>query len=206
MSIIVGIVCSITGHYRWAVWAGWFLTTLGSGILILLDVKTSVVQWVFINVAVSIGTGMLFPAMTLAIQAAGRQEDSGHSVAFYAFIRVFGQSLGVAVGGVAFQNQMRNKLLAYPLLADLADEYSKDATSLVHVIKHMEHGLMRDQLIQAYADALKIIWIVMTALSAVGLIASAFTRAYSLDQEHKTKQGYQGDEGKKVEDVEKLEK
>lgn len=150
---------------------------------------------------------MLFPAMGLAIQAAGRQEDAGHSVAFYAFFRVFGQGLGVAVGGVAFQNQIRVKLLAYPLLAGLADEYSKDATSLVHVIKHMEHGVMRDQLVQAYADALKIIWIVMTALGAVGLVASAFTKGYSLDQEHKTKQGYQEAEKMKGErDVEKLEK
>jgi hypothetical protein len=193
MSVAVGIICAITGRYRWAIWGGWFLTTLGSGILILLDVKTSIVQWVFINIAVSIGTGMLFPAMALAIQAAGRQEDAGHSVAFYSFIRVFGQSLGVAVGGVAFQNQIREKLLSYPLLAPMAVEYSKDATSLVSIIKMMEEGTEKTQLIQAYADALKVIWIVMTALSAAAMIASVFTKGYSLDQEHKTQQGYHHD-------------
>lgn len=203
MSVAVGIICAVTGRYRWAIWTGWFLTTLGSGILILLDVNTSVPAWIFINIAVSIGTGMLFPSLALAIQAAGRQEDAGHSIAFLAFIRVSGQALGVAVGGVAFQNQIRVKLLEYPLLAGMANEYAKDATSLVHVIKHMEDGLARDQLKKAFADALKVIWIVMTALSAVGMIAGAFTKKYSLDQEHKTKQGYQGD--KKVVDVEKVE-
>jgi len=157
MSIVVGIVCAQTGRYRWALWIGWTLTTLGSGILILMDVHTTIPQWVFINVAVSIGTGMLFPAMALAIQAAGRPQDSGHAVAFYSFVRVFGQSLGVAIGGVVFQNQIRVKLLSYPLLAHLAQDYSKDATALVSIIKTMEAGTEKTQLTQAYADALKVI-------------------------------------------------
>lgn len=201
MSIIVGIICSITGRYRWAVWTGWILTIAGSGILRLLDVNTSVVQWVFINIAVSIGTGMLFPAMTLAIQAASRQEDAGHSVAFYAFTRVFGQALGVAVGGVAFQNELRRTLKTYELLAPKADEWSHDATLLVSVIKHMEHGAMRDQLKQAFSDSLKIIWLVMLVLALLAGIASIFTEKYSLDQEMKTKQAFK--EQKKVKDVEK---
>lgn len=202
MSIIVGIACSMTGRYRWAIWTGWVLTIMGSGILYLLDVETTIVQWVFINVAVSIGTGMLFPAMTLGIQAASRQEDAGHSVAFYAFTRVFGQALGVAIGGVAFQNELKRRLNSYELLAPKAAEWSRDATALVSVIKHMEHGIMRDQLKQAFADGLKIIWLVMLALSVVAGIASLFTEKYSLDQELKTKQAFK--EQKKVGDVEKI--
>lgn len=190
MSVIVGITCAATGRYRWAIWTGWILTTLGSGLLILLKPHTSIPGWVFLNVTVSIGTGMLFPAMALAIQAASRPQDAGHSVAFYSFIRVFGQSLGVAVGGVIFQNQIKTHLLTYPLLADKAAEYSQDATALVTVIKAMAEGEMKDQLIQAYADSLSTIWIVMCALSAVGMVASLWTRGYSLTQEHKTLQGF----------------
>lgn len=46
---VTGIVISKTGRYRWAIWSGWVLTTLGLGILNLLDVNTTTVQWVFIN-------------------------------------------------------------------------------------------------------------------------------------------------------------
>jgi len=53
-------------------------------------------------------------------------------------------------------------------------------------------GVEKTQLVSAYADSLKTIWIVMCALSAVGLVASLWTAKYSLDQEHKTMQGYQG--------------
>jgi hypothetical protein len=133
---------------------------------------------------------MLFPAMALAIQASARPQDAGHSVAFYSFIRVFGQSLGVAVGGVVFQNQIKQKLLSYPLLAPMAGAYSQDATALVSIIKGMEVGIEKTQLVQAYADSLKTIWIVMCALSAAGLLASIFTKGYSLNQEHKTLQGF----------------
>jgi hypothetical protein len=200
MSVIVGIVCAKTGRYRWAIWTGWVLTTLGSGLLILLEPQTTIAGWVFLNVTVAIGTGMLFPAMGLAIQAAGRPQDAGHSAAFYSFIRVFGQSLGVAIGGVVFQNQIKQKLLSYPLLAPMAGQYSKDATALVSIIKAMAEGSEKTQLIQAYADSLKTIWIVMCALSGVAMVANIFIRGYSLEQEHKTLQGFHED---KAEDPEK---
>jgi len=204
MSVIVGIICAKTGRYRWAIWTGWVLTTLGSGLLILLGPNTSIAGWVFLNVCVSIGTGMLFPAMALAIQASARPQDAAHSVAFYSFIRVFGQSLGVALGGVIFQNRIKENLLSYPLLAPMAGAYSQDATALVSIIKSTEHGLPRTQLIQAYADSLQTVWIVMTALSAAGLVASSFTKGYTLNQEHKTLQGFHSQE--QVEDLEAASK
>lgn len=203
MSVIVGIVCAKTGRYRWAIWIGWILTTLGCGLLILLDPGTSIAAWVFLNVPVAIGTGMLFPAMGLAIQAAGRPQDNGHSAAFYSFTRVLGQSIGVAVGGVAFQNQLKQKLLSNPLFATMADAYSKDATALVGVIQTMQEGTEKTELIKAYADSLKIIWIVMCALSAAGLAVSLFTKAYTLNQEHKTLQGL--DQGRHSDDPESKE-
>jgi hypothetical protein len=192
MSVVVGIICAVTGRYRWAIWIGWVMTTFGAGLLIILGPDTTIVQWVFLNFAVSIGTGMLFPAMALAIQAAGRPQDAGHAAAFYSFIRVIGQSIGVALGGVIFQNQIKQKLMTYPLLAPLAGEYSKDATALVGIINGMSEGLEKTQLVKAYSDALSTIWIVMCALSAVGLVASLWTKGYSLNQEHSTLQGYEG--------------
>ena len=148
---------------------------------------------VFLNFPIAMGTGMLFPSMGLCIQAASRPQDSGHAAAFYSFGRTLGQSIGVALGGVIFQNQIKQKLLSYPLLAPLAAEYSKDATALVTVIKNMGEGLEKTQLIKAYSDSLNMIWVVMCVLSGVGLIASLWTKGYSLNQENKTRQGYQSE-------------
>ncbi|TGO26401.1 hypothetical protein BPAE_0060g00160 [Botrytis paeoniae] len=189
MSIVVGVLVAKTGRYRWALWSGWFLATFGSGLLYLLKPSTSIVQWVFLNVPISIGTGMLFPAMSLGNQAASRPQDAGHAAAFYSFDRVFGQAIGVAIGGVVFQNQIKEKLLADPLLASMATEYSKDATALVQLIQNMDEGLEKTQLKEAYADSLKMIWIVMCALCGAALVSSLFVKGYSLEVEHKTLQG-----------------
>jgi hypothetical protein len=97
-SVVVGIAYAATGRWCWAIWVGWTLTTLGSRLLYLLELTTFIPGWVFLNVPVAIGTGMLFPVMAIGIQAAGRSQDAGYAVAFYSFTRVFGQFLGVAIG------------------------------------------------------------------------------------------------------------
>ena len=196
MSIIVGVISSKIGSYRWAIWIGWSTSTLGFGILYLLNLNTSIPAFIFLNVPVSIGTGMSFVSMSLGVQAAGRPQDAGHSITFYSFVRVFGQAVGVAIGGVVFQNQFKRRLMDSPLLAGLAEKYSKDATAVANLIHNMESGDAKTQLIQAYADALKIIWVVMTALSGIVVVSTFFVKAYSLEQKLETKQGLAGGEKK----------
>jgi MFS family permease len=189
-----------TGKYRWAVWTGWFFTTFGNGLLIYLKADTNTVSWIFLNLVGGVGTGMLFPAMAIATQAAATSKDQAYASNIFSFLRAFGQTLGVAIGGVIFQNQMKKKMLTFPLLADKAAEYSQDAAGLVQIIKAMPAGEMKEQLRESYTDALRYIWIVMTVFGAVALLASAFTKAYALDRELETEQGFQ--EKKRVKDAE----
>lgn len=188
----VGIIAAKTGHYRWSVWGGWVLTTTGAGLLYLLQPHTSVARWVFLNLPIGLGTGMLFPAMALSIQAACEPGFNGHASAFYSFLRGVGQSVGVAVSGVIFQNAFRRKLADLPAFAALADEYSRDATVVVGVIKAMPEGADRSDLIQAYADSLRIIWVSLLAFAAAGMLLSATIRGYTLNQEHITQQALVG--------------
>jgi hypothetical protein len=189
-SIIVGVVVSITGKYQWAVWSGWAFTILGSGLMMLEATGTTIPQWVFINLVVGLGTGILFPSMAFAVQGSIPVKDIASGVAFYSFFRAFGQTLGIAIGGSIFQNQIRQNILSYPLIASMADEWSQDATALVEIIKIMEDGPVRDQLMSSFADALKIVWAVMCGLAALGGFTSIWTKAYSLDQVLETKHGF----------------
>lgn len=199
-AMVVGAVIAKTGKYQWALWIGWFFTTLGMGLLVLLKPDTKTVAWIFLLLVGGIGTGMLFPSMAIATQAATTSKDQAYATNIFSFLRAFGQTIGVAIGGVIFQNQMKKKMLTYPLLADKAAEYSRDAAGLVQIIKGMPSGVMKDQLRESYTDALKYIWIVMIALSAVALIGSAFTKAYPLDRALETEQGFV--EKKRARDVE----
>ena len=190
-AVIVGILITKTGRYRWAIWAGWVLTTLGTGLLYLMDVHTSTVAWVFLTLVSGLGLGMLFPSMAFAIQASSTNANLAFAIAMFAFFRAFGQAVGVAIGGTIFQNQMKIKLLAYPGLASKADQYSRDATSLVQIIKGMQDGVMKLQLQQSYADSLKIVWITMCGLSALGLVLSLMTKELDLNTPLETEQGIQ---------------
>lgn len=201
-SVVCGIIVSITGRYRWAVWSGWFLTTLGMGLLILLDVNTKTVAWIFINLVAGLGTGLLFPAMAFAIQASSDNANMAFAVAMFSFFRAFGQGLGVAIGGTIFQNQVRKEMEKFPELVPRAAELAKDAASLVQVIKSMPKDLpMRANIVSSYASALQIVWAVLCGLAGVALIASLFTEGLSLDRDLVTEHGYQHEE--KVEDQER---
>lgn len=188
----VGIIAAKTGHYRWSVWGGWILATAGAGLLWLLQPQTAIAQWVFINLPIGIGTGMLFPAMALSIQAACEPGFNAEASAFYSFLRGVGQSLGVAISGVIFQNVFRRKLQALPAFESRADDYSREATVVVSIIKAMPAGTDRTDLIQAYSDSLRIVWISLLAFAAAAMLLSATIKGYTLNQEHITEQGLVG--------------
>ncbi|KAL8730754.1 MAG: hypothetical protein Q9166_003824 [cf. Caloplaca sp. 2 TL-2023] len=200
-SMVVGILITVTGRYRWAIWAGWVLSVLGTGLLYLLDVRTSTVAWIFLNLVGGLGMGMLFPSMAFAIQASQTNEDLAFAIAMFSFFRAFGQAIGVAVGGTVFQNQMKTKLLSYAALASKADEYAKDASSLVQIIKGMQEGVVKENLRHAYTDSLKVVWATMCGLAAVGLILSLGTKGLDMNKPLETEQGFI--EEKKTTDEEK---
>jgi MFS family permease len=171
----------------------------------MLKPSSTTPEWIFLNLVGGLGSGMLFPAMAITVQAAATSADQAYASNIFSFLRAFGQTLGVAIGGVVFQNQMRKKMLSFPLLADMADEYSRDAAGLVQIIKALPDGDIKDQLKESYTDALKYIWIVMTVFAGIALIASIFTKAYALDRALETEQGFVEKQGPK--DLEKdLEK
>jgi hypothetical protein len=52
-AMVIGIAAMRIGEYRWALWAGWSLTVISSGLFILLVTLTTVVEWVFLSMMLS---------------------------------------------------------------------------------------------------------------------------------------------------------
>ncbi|KAK3329727.1 major facilitator superfamily transporter [Apodospora peruviana] len=188
-AVAIGIIAGKTGHYRWAMWVGWLLTTMGTGILLLLRPDTTVVQWIFLNIPVGLGSGMLFPGMGLSIQAACDPALNGQAMAFYSFARGVGQAIGVAISGVIFQNVFKRKLVNLAGFAGVADEYSRDATIVVGIINTMPDSADKTDLVKAYSESLHMIWAAMIAFSGLCSILSFTIKGFSLSQEHVTQQG-----------------
>lgn len=188
-AIVCGTTITKTARYRWATWCGWALGTLGLGLFCILDVGTSIPGWVFITLLPGLGLGLLLPGLATAIQASVASEHVAMAIAMFSFFRALGQALGVAIGGVIFQNRIYANLLTYPGLAPHASEYSADSSALVRIIQNMPHGQDKADLKQAYADSLRIVWAVCCAISGLGLLVSLPAKHYSLDQALSTQQG-----------------
>ncbi len=159
------------------------------GLLYLLGPETSVPAFVFLNLIPGLGMGLLFASMNLAIQAATTERHVGFSAAMYIFMRSLGQGIGVAVGGVIFQSQFAVELREYSNLARNATKLAQDASGLVQVIKAMPGGTAeRTAIVNSYANALKIVWAVMTGLAFVAFVLSFGTKGLSLNAEMETEQ------------------
>lgn len=207
-AVVIGFLITRTGKYRWSIWGGWFLATFGLGLLNLLDTNINTPSWIFIMLVSGLGLGILFPSLAFAIQGSSTNADLAFAVAMFSFFRTFGQAIGVAIGGVIFQNQMSTKLMKYPSFASRAADLSKDAAGLVQVIKGMADGVDKDDLRTAYADSLKTVWTVCCALAAVAMVASLWTKHYNLDtplesqqqlkKQRKTSRDSVAEEGKNV--------
>ncbi|KAH8650274.1 MFS multidrug transporter-like protein [Tricladium varicosporioides] len=198
-AVVVGLIITRTGRYRPSLWIGWFLTTFGMGLFISLRQSTNMPSWVFLSLIAGTGLGMLFSAQGFAAQASASNGDLPFAGAMYSFFRAFGQTLGIATSGVIFQNVFKKKLLATAYSA-FADSWSRDASSFVQVVKAWsdigEEGLMKEVVIMAYVESLRMVWCVMCALAGGASIASlVWTREISLERELETEQGFRYDMG-----------
>ncbi|KAI9744502.1 MAG: hypothetical protein M1818_002031 [Claussenomyces sp. TS43310] len=191
-AVIVGLVIAKTGRYRPSIYVGWSLTTLGMGLNIILKDHSTVVQWIFITLVPGTGLGILYSAQSFAVQAGSSNADLPFAAAMYSFFRSLGQTFGVALGGVIFQNMLKNKLLEDPLLAVNADTWARDASMLSSTVREMsDSNPIKARLINAYVESLRVVWISMCALAALGLLLSVlFIRDISLDRVLETDQGF----------------
>lgn len=178
-SIVVSILASRLGRFRWAVWSGLVLTVAGCALLQKLDDDTSTGLWVVIFAVFGIGNGMMLTSVNVAIQAISKTEDCGRAAAMYAFMRTLGMSIGVAVGGTVFQNFMSSKLDDLHLPESIAHE----AEAFVAELDRMPaQSPTRIGAIEAYIHGFRGVFWIMTAMACVGLVASFFIQHHGMDR------------------------
>lgn len=188
LSIATGFAITKSGHYRWSIWSGWAVTTLGLGLLLIWQVDSSIPTWLFTELVSGIGLGILFPSLLYQIQAAAKPADVAFAAAMFSFFRALGQGLGVAIGGAIFQNEMRRNLQDSPHFASQAGDLARDAAALVQIIGGAS-GEDQHVLKGAYTDSLRTIYVVMTAFAGVCLALSVFIQKYDINVGLETEQG-----------------
>ncbi|KAH9888241.1 major facilitator superfamily domain-containing protein [Xylariomycetidae sp. FL2044] len=179
-----GAVVARTGHYRWAIWTGWALATFGFGIMYLLDVNTSIPAWIFIRIAAGLGTGMLLPALNIALQASVPQADVAMGTTMFTFLRDFGHAVGVSIGSSILDNMVRTQLHRPAVMSVVpADLINLSPTELIPIVQGMPDNAVSLALRTALAQAFKVIWATTCGLAGFGLLLHLLVKEYDLKQE-----------------------
>jgi hypothetical protein len=183
IGVAVGGIIFRYGWIRPIIWTGMALSTLGFGLFITLGPTTSLPSLVAIEVVAAIGIGAVFQAPLIAYQAAVETADMAIATALFGFVRSLSTSISVVVGGVVFQNTIRNysdKLSAVLGNASLAENFSAaNATSSVFIV-HTLDSIQQDAVKDAYVAGLREMWKMYAGIAGCGLVAALFMKKRSL--------------------------
>ncbi|KAL9114262.1 MAG: hypothetical protein Q9227_001684 [Pyrenula ochraceoflavens] len=192
--VSVGVLIHQTGRYREIIWAGISFLTIGTGLYIMLGIDTSLAQIIIFQVIGGIGLSLLLSTPMLAIQNNVRQADAAVASATLGFIRSIATSLSIVLGGIVFQDSMsaqHSSLVAAGLGKSQLEAFSGyDAAANVDVIATIRNRAQHRAVQSAYAWSIRNMFIMYTAVAAIGLVASPFIKQRHMSTEHtETKTG-----------------
>ncbi|KAH8633704.1 hypothetical protein IG631_12339 [Alternaria alternata] len=189
---IAGVFCGFimhkTGHFREIIWVGTFLLTVGFGLFISFDAYTSTAKAVGLVIVGGLGSGILFEAPMIAIQSQVEQHDVASATATLSFIRNIGVSISTIIGGTIFQNSMNNRasfLRDAGLPQNLLSQLDGDsAMANVMLPATFENSAWELAAKQAFAYAMRNMWITYTVFAFLSFAASLFIKAAVLGTDH----------------------
>ncbi|GAA5852177.1 hypothetical protein JCM8547_006690 [Rhodosporidiobolus lusitaniae] len=177
LAILTGISVTVLGHYRWQNIVGWMLITLSFGCMTLLKFDSPKTVWVPITVFLGSAAGILFSATNFAVLAPVKPAQQPHGMAFYGFVRSFGQVVGIAAGGTVLQNRLTATLPV--AFAEKFGESSEIAFAAIPHIKDLPDPI-RTLVRVSFADSLRLLWQICIAIAGVGLVLSFFIESIPL--------------------------
>lgn len=178
-SIIVGVLITRLNCFRWAVWSGWLIVTISTGLVVIWSTKTSPATWVPIMFIIGIGHGLILNAQNFATQAIALPRDEAGAATMYAFLRSLGSAIGVGVGGSVFQNVMAIKLKQY----GLPIEYAMNAESYISTLWEPIDPILHRQVLDAYVHGVRGTFGFFCGCAGLAGLASIFIQHFDMNKE-----------------------
>lgn len=186
-AILAGILMVITGKYRVQIWFWWAVITLGSGLLVLLDMTTPTWEWVILQIIAGFGVGALFSLTLAPIQASLPIEELAHATATFAFCRSFGSVWGIALGTNVFISVVNGKLDKIPQLRELGLTGSS-ALGAVSSLEKLPAALVLPTR-EAFQQALRWSFVSFVPICFVGFLISFLVKDVPLPDFNDSKHG-----------------
>ncbi|MFI9340984.1 MFS transporter [Streptomyces sp. NPDC052773] len=173
-SIVSGQLVSHTGRYKLHPVLGSALSALGMWLLSRLETDTPRLHYSIWMAVLGAGIGLVMPVLILAVQNAVRPADLGTATSANNYFRQIGGSVGAAVFGTLFADRLTDALGDHLPARDGAR--LPDPESLTPELVHALPPALRDNYIQAYADAMPRIFLYLVPVLVLGLLIACFLK------------------------------
>jgi len=166
------------GDYRPPMWISSAVMAIGYSLMYMLDERSSLAIEVIYTAVAGIGTGGLFIAPLIGLQAAMPVKDMATSSTTFGLVRLLGSTIGISIGQAIWSGVLQTRLAKISgLTLDLSVAALADS---VRQIQTIEPELVRQQVLHAYTKGVSAIWLVNTPIICVCFFAALFLKKYSL--------------------------
>ncbi|KAG0293909.1 hypothetical protein BGZ96_002082 [Linnemannia gamsii] len=173
-SIVSGVLMVKVGDYRYFVWLGTVLMSVGCGLCILFDAESGMGAQIGYLLIVGMGIGLILQTCMLAAQAAVDKEDMAIVTALCGFMNSIGGGIGIAMCTAVFNNHIKALFEKFPLEALIViDQYHiTDKITNVQTLPAEVKVLV----IGAYVDTFQFIFQCITPIACCAFLMSLFIR------------------------------
>ncbi|KDE09429.1 hypothetical protein MVLG_00332 [Microbotryum lychnidis-dioicae p1A1 Lamole] len=190
MAIIAGTSVVVLGKYRLQNIVDWAFTVIGFGLTTLLRVHSSKAAWTEYPTVMGVGLGILYGCLDFPVLAPLKPSQQPHAMEFFGFTHSFGQVLGISLGASILQNELSRHLPPEVVLSHFANaKYAYSAIPDIHLLPELVQLHVR----RAFAQSLRMVWIVMIGLSGIAFILSWFIEEVPLTTETDENWGVSGE-------------
>jgi EmrB/QacA subfamily drug resistance transporter len=172
-----GILVGRTGRYKIFPVAGTAIMAVAFFLLSRMDAGTPTwLQSLYLFI-LGTGIGMSMQVLTLIVQNTARFEDLGVATSGVTFFRTIGSSFGAAVFGSLFTNFLSDRL-GPALAASGAPAESTQSPAALHRLS----AEMAAPIVNAYSDALGLVFICAVPVAVIGFIVAMFLKEVPLQE------------------------
>ncbi|ESZ96710.1 MFS transporter [Sclerotinia borealis F-4128] len=169
--------------YLMSLRVAWILMTIGSGLLILFDADSSAGMRYGLPIIYGAGIGALLRAIQLPMQASvPTVDDTGLAIGLMLSFRLLGGLVGQSIGSAIFSSVFASSIKDIGVLpSSLMSLHANNAIGFIPKLRMLD--LSSETLapvLDAYLNSIRAIFYTTTALGALGLFSSFFTKELSL--------------------------
>ncbi|KAG0265934.1 hypothetical protein BGZ95_003171 [Linnemannia exigua] len=169
-----GFLLSRMKDYRIFITLGTATLTLAVGLFILFDEGTSLAEQLIFVLIMGLGQGLIYQNCVLACQDCTDPRDMAVATSLVAFINSIGNAVGVAICAAVINNSLSTNI------AKLS-ESSQAILKEFNVVENMNsiHTLpegLRAEVVHAYAQSFRVLFIVLTPMIGFAFLLSFFIR------------------------------